>query len=118
MTNKIPESIIKLAQKLSEKSTMKYQLGVVIFNKSRIINTGYNRWLVVGRPTKSHNHTSIHAELDAIVGCSRQELWGSSIFVFRKNFRLAKPCKSCMKVIEAVGIKTVFYTDDNKIKKI
>lgn len=50
---------------------------------------------------------------DAILK-ARRELKGSSILVVRINknnkLRLAKPCIDCMKYIEYVGIRKVFYS--------
>jgi len=114
-----PNTLLPLAEKLSEKSTMRYKLSAIIFKKNRIINTGYNRWLTIGHKTKIYSATSIHAEADAIIGCSRQELWGSSILIYRKNSGLAKPCKHCTDLIITSGIRTIYYTNGkNNIEKM
>jgi len=43
VSKELPESLIKLAIKLSEKSEMRYHLSAIIFDKKyNIINTGYN----------------------------------------------------------------------------
>ena len=91
---------------------MRYRLSAIIFdNKYRVINSGYNRWLLIGHREKIPFKTSIHAEADAIIGTSRQELYGSSILVFRYNYGLAKPCYCCQNLINASGIKNVFYSN-------
>lgn len=93
---------------------MKYRLSAVIFdNKFRVINTGYNRWLLIGHREKIPFKTSIHAEADAIIGTSRQDLHGSSILVFRHNYGLAKPCHCCENLITVSGIKNIFYSNGN-----
>lgn len=112
MTKELPESIIKLAIKLSEKSEMRYHLSAIIFdNRFNIINTGYNRWLLIGHREKIPFKTSIHAEADAIVGTSRQEMRGQNILVFRRNFGLAKPCHYCQRLIDITGLKNVYYSN-------
>ena len=91
---------------------MKYKLSAIIFdNKYHVINSGYNRWLLIGHREKIPFRTSIHAEADAIIGTSRQELYGSSILVFRNNYGLAKPCQHCQKLIDIAGIKNIFYSN-------
>ena len=91
---------------------MKHKLGAVIFdNKGRVINCDYNRWLIIGRKEKIPFKTSIHAEQAAIVGCSRQELWGSSIYIYRRNGGYAKPCHVCETLIYESGIRNVFFSN-------
>ena len=97
---------------------MNHQLSAIIFNKQHIINVGFNRWLIRGHLMNIPIRKSIHAEEDAISGCSRSELWGSSILVFRKNFGLAKPCHRCEQIIRSSGIRNIFYTETSNDKKI
>ena len=119
MSKELPESLIKLAIKLSEKSEMRYHLSAIIFDKKyNIINTGYNRWLCCGHYDIKPLRSSIHAEEDAIIGCSRRELYNASIFVFRKNFGNAKPCHNCMKLIQHAKIKQIYYSETGTISKI
>lgn len=97
---------------------MRYHLSAIIFNKKfQVINTGYNRWLLIGHREKIPYKTSIHAEADAIIGTSRQELYGANILVFRQNFGLAKPCQCCQNLINAAGIKNIFYSDGKGVIK-
>ena len=98
---------------------MKHKLSAIIFdNQCNIINTGYNRWLLIGHQSKIPYQTSIHAEMDAILGCSRQELWGSSILVWRHNGNLAKPCSHCQKLIDISGIRNVYYSQNGDVIKL
>ena len=118
MSNDVSSEVINLAIKLADKSTMRYKMSAVIFNKKgRIINTGYNRWLLIGHHDVVPHRTSIHAEADAIIGCSLRDLYNSSIFVFRRNFRNAKPCHNCTKMIRNAGITQIYYSNDGIIKK-
>lgn len=119
MTKYLSDSIIQLAIKLSEKSTMRYHLSAIVFDKKHnIINTGYNRWLCQGHYNEKPLHSSIHAEEDAIIGCSRRELYNSSIFVFRKNFQNARPCYNCMKLIKNAGITKIYYSENGTVSKL
>lgn len=106
---------VDLAVKEALKSTYKHKLGVVIFNKKKILSLGHNY------PQKSVKHLlpkfkqydSIHAEVDAIIK-AKTDLKGASILIIRINrlnqFRLSRPCINCMKYIEFIGIKKVIYS--------
>lgn len=90
---------------------MKHKIGACIFNKNEIISTGFNRWLHKGSSKYLPPcHFSIHAEEDALFGLSRRQTYGSSIFVYRSNNRLAKPCSNCQKAIDRAGIQHVLYS--------
>lgn len=91
---------------------MRHKLSAIIFdNQFNVISIGYNKWLIKGTRLKKPLRTSIHAEVDAILGIPRHELWGASILIFRINYGLAKPCKCCMKLIESTGIQNIFYSN-------
>lgn len=56
----------------------------------------------------------LHAESDAILKCDRSELRGSSLLVVRigtNKLCNSKPCKHCMALINASGIKDIYYSD-------
>ena len=89
---------------------MKHKIGAVIYNKKKIIGVGYNRWLIIGNYNK-HSRHSIHAEIDAMLGCDKRELYGSSIYIYRKNGRLAKPCNVCMEHILKSGISNIYWSE-------
>lgn len=108
---KLSPAIVKLAAKQSLKSTMKYQIGAVVFRRSTVINTGHNQWLLIGRRSQKPLHCSIHAEADALLGCSLEELYGASILVFRKGYGLARPCSTCTALIAKCGLSRVYYSN-------
>lgn len=92
-------------------------MAAVIYKGRRsspeIISTGVNRHLYIGRTRTSGAHGtpySIHAERDAIQGCSKQDLWGSSIYIHRKGGKLAKPCINCMNLIMSTGINHISWS--------
>jgi len=111
------ERKVSICSELSKRSTHpNHHLGCVIVKSGRILSSGYNR---VGQ----HNNNrfrkfadSVHAEQDAIYKLlsSPALLFGASLYVFRfnksGNLLLGKPCKFCMQLIQAVGIKKVFYS--------
>lgn len=117
-------SKMEIAKREAEKSTFRQRLGAVIVKGGAIISTGYNSIRYSSRHKKlvrlPKYSDSMHAERNAILKALNQgsldKLVGSTIYVTRVNnrghARLAKPCKECMELIQAVGIKKVIYTDN------
>jgi len=105
-----------LAVKEANKSYYKQKMGAVVFNKNQFISCGHN---YANRSIASHLskyrqwETSLHAEVIAVIN-AKTDLRGTSIVVVRVNnnneFRLAKPCPSCISYLKYVGIKKVYYS--------
>lgn len=107
---------LKLAVKEAEKSTFRFQVGAVIFNKNQFISSGHNcanRSVKNLKPIYRHWPTSVHAEVDAILK-AKCDLKGASIVVVRinkeKQLRLSAPCKHCLMYLKHVGIRKIYYT--------
>jgi len=112
--------IIQLAKKLSYKSDHRaHKLGCVIVNKNKIISLGWNR--IKTHPKSPHKFKSIHAEFHAILGVDERELNGATVYIYReqKNGKLgkARPCSSCWKMLENVGISEIIYSDYDGMKR-
>jgi deoxycytidylate deaminase len=112
----ISNTLINIAIEESKNSDHKQRVGCVIFNKKRILSKGYNssqKSVKNLHPKFQKFPYSVHAEVDAIIK-AKKDLKGSSILVVRINkhdqLRLSKPCQNCMKYIEYVGIKKIFYS--------
>lgn len=106
----------QLAQRLSRKSCYHHKVGAVVVKKNKVLGVGYNKPYKT-HPRSTNKYNTIHAELDAILDCSRDELLGADIYVFREGSnqapRLAKPCIHCHQLLKEVGISTVFYSDND-----
>ena len=95
----------------SKKSTHKFQMGAVIVRGNKVLARAYN-------VNKTHPHFGsgafkrLHAEGHAIYKAIRQrvDLSGSTIYIYRKNSNLAKPCSCCMGLIHKYGIKEIVYS--------
>jgi tRNA(Arg) A34 adenosine deaminase TadA len=109
----------KVAEKGSEKSSFKLQLGAVIFKKKKIISVGTNKNKTHPFPRKFFKFGTIHAEIDAVMKAKfNPELKDASIFVFRKTNFLktpanAKPCPQCVLALQEYGIKEAYWTTSN-----
>jgi len=116
----VPKEITELAERLCNKSGFsRYPMSAVIYkfkkNKSVVISTGVNRHLFIGQTKQTRGKYgtpySIHAERDAIMGCSKQDLYGAHIYVHRKGYKLARPCIKCMNLIMSTGINHIHWSN-------
>jgi deoxycytidylate deaminase len=95
----------------SNKSSQKFRIGAAIARGKRVLSTAYNI-------NKTHpkfgsgEFKRLHAEGHAIWKAVRQgvDLSGATIYVYRENNNLAKPCPCCMGLIHKYGIKEVVYS--------
>lgn len=114
MRNKrLLDRFMTLAGRIAKKSDHPdYRLSCILFSKGRVISIGYNQ--LKTHPRSPHEFKSVHAELHCILGVDMASLRGSDIFVYRENSTglvgIAKPCNSCKKLLEDVGIRNVYYT--------
>ena len=96
--------------------------------KGRVIGSGVNCYRKTHPLAKyfsvkaglSDQRVFIHAELAAVLSSGKKQIHSILVQRFNKNgdMALAKPCPGCMKMIEAFGVKTVFYTDIDGIKEL
>lgn len=105
----------ELAKQLSFKSDHhSHKLGAVIIRKNKIVGLGFNKYKT--HPKSFHPWKHTHAEFDALLGCSREDLKGASIYVYRQTKSgiraLSKPCASCMSMLTQAGISDIFYTTE------
>ena len=107
--------IINLAIKEAKKSSHDFRLGAVIYKGKKIINSGFNQSHKT-HPISKHPFSTIHAEVDAIIGTRREEMDGADIYVHRllKNGKsgLAKPCQYCESLLRDIGIKKIYWSDN------
>jgi len=120
MQSKVPYiSLVRAAIKQAEKSDYRIRMGAVIFNKKKIIAVGHNHTNSLTRKLKPKFQEwpdSIHAEVDAILN-AKTDLRDCDLMVIRinqkKQFRISKPCEHCMALIAHVGIKNVYFSNDD-----
>lgn len=116
-----------IAGAVSRRSTcLRRQYGAVIVNHDEIISTGYN-----GSPRGEENccdtgichrigceHNdgnydnccSVHAEMNAMLSASRNEMLGATLYLagFENGQAIAaEPCPVCKRLIKNAGIKEV-----------
>ena len=119
-TNSQTDRLFDIARSMSKKSKYCHQLGAVIAKKNKVMSVGFNNPYKT-HPRSNNRFKTIHAELDAILGLAKEDLVGSTIYVYREHKdgspANSKPCQYCQMLIKQAGIKKVCYTDDGKYKE-
>jgi len=102
---------MRAARLESEKSTHRFKIGAAIAKGKKVLSKASNTNKTNPR-FGSGNYDTLHAEGHAIYRAVRQgiDISGASIYVYRLNENLAKPCPGCMALIRKFGIKEVVYT--------
>lgn len=112
--------ILQLAIQEAQKSEHQHRLGCVIFKKKSIISKAYNKPFAFHsclHPKYQNYFGSVHAEVAAIIS-AKKDLRNCELCVVRLgskgDLRLSLPCEYCMTYIVDVGVKKVYYTDNNE----
>ena len=121
----INEYYLNIARAVSARSTcLRRQYGAVIVKNDEIISTGYNGGVRGGinccdkgvcprqdQPHNSGDYSScygVHAEQNAIISAARQEMIGSTLYLFGLEdgnvIKDIEPCPICKKMILNAGI--------------
>jgi dCMP deaminase len=130
------EYFINIAKAVSTRATcLRRKYGAVITKDNIIVSTGYNGapsgmkdCLDVGRCSRKelqipHGERyelchSVHAEANAIIRASVDELQGATIYISgsaaERSECDAEPCMMCKRMILNAGIAKVVYSDGNK----
>ena len=102
------------AMRVCETGTMRFKLGAVIVDK---------RGKILGKATnskKTHprfgsgDYKCIHAEGGAIYKAViiGHDVEDSTLYVYRQNGNMARPCSGCQDLLEKFKIKRVYYSNN------
>jgi len=127
------EYFIGIAKAVAARATcLRRKYGAVITKDNTIVSTGYNGapagmkdCLEVGKCTRKelqipHGERyelchSVHAEANAIIRASVDELWGATIYITGSDNAggecLSEPCMMCKRMILNSRIAKVVYSD-------
>ena len=115
----ISSGIIKRCLEECEKSTYRFRIGAVIFKGSRIISSGHNGIRSVSQIKDKFKkyENSLHAEQAALMNIDWNKVKGCSILVMKISpskgiLSMSKPCEICQKLLEHIGIKTIYYSNE------
>lgn len=110
---------IELARLVASQSQHKYyKIGAVLVRQGKVISIGSNVYKThpqqISCFTNEHG-SSIHAELNAIIGHSRHLFKKATIYTVRiradNTISISRPCKSCISILKDLGIKKMLYSD-------
>jgi len=110
---------MRAAIRQSEKSEHRFRVGAAIAKGKKVLIAACN-----SRKTHpkygSGAFSTLHAESHAIYKAIRQgiNIKGATIYVYRANDLLAKPCPSCQALINKYGIKHVVYSGNLDAQKV
>ena len=137
------EYYLDIASAVSKRSTcIRRHYGAVIVNNDEIVSTGYNgsprgqlNCCDVGvcmraeakRNSGYEQCKSVHAEQNAIISASRQEMLGSIIYLscqywdgeswIEDTSDEVVPCPICQRMLDNAGIKKIVTRSRNKASK-
>ena len=107
----------RLAKNISKYSDHRVKVGAVISNR-KPIGVASNKDKTHPRyadPYKTF-HSSIHAEIRAIINCGKDNIRGSYIYVYRQHKNgtpaFARPCPNCLTILKEYGIRKVYFTTE------
>ena len=94
-------------------SPMRFKLGAILIKKGRVVAVGNNHRKTNPRYGVKADFMTLHAEGDLLYSCYKLgiDTRKTTMIVYRKNGKLARPCIHCQKLIEKAGIKKVIYTN-------
>lgn len=109
-------NIIKKLKLLRQKSNHHSQkMAAIIIKRGRILGVGFNT--LKTHPASPHFFKSSHAEFNCINKVKNKGLLkGATIIIYREDASgdmvLAKPCKSCQKLLNRFGISKIVYSNN------
>ena len=108
---------MRAARAAAKKSKQRFKLGAAIARGNKVLCKAPNSHKT--HPVYGSGlFCTLHAESNAIYSAVRAgiNLKGTTIYVYRTNNALAKPCPCCMKHIKKHGIEKVVYSHPQKVK--
>ena len=94
-----------------------FKHGAVLVHKNTVIASGFNSYKTHPIMAKYTHFPHLHAEQKAIIRAGLDNCEGLDLYVVRvdrrKRFAMSKPCRVCKKLIDEVGIRNVYYTDES-----
>ena len=95
-----------------------FRLGAVLVHRNTIVSIGMNSYKTHPLMAARTSWPFLHAEQNAIIRAGMDNCEGLDLYIARvlKNNDLAmsKPCKVCIKLIEDVGIRNIYYSTNAK----
>jgi len=95
----------------TDKSSFRQRLAAVVVHRGKIVGQGHN----FAHGTGKLHIDGQHAEITALNNTTARYRKGSTIYITRVSeniLKLAKPCERCQVIIKKMGVKYVWYSDN------
>lgn len=112
------DETLKLLTKMASDSAIYYKHAAALISGNTIYSSGINKFIkeIKDKNNKIHYKT-MHAEINVFENFPKRNVKGMDILVIRinKNFALknSRPCNQCIDKLNKIGIRKVYYSDDN-----
>jgi len=107
------ESFIIEAISQAHKSVFAQRLGAVVVSNNKIVGRGFNYAHSTGQPFGDGEH----AEVAALNNTTAKYRKNSTVYVVRLDkfdtVRNSKPCSTCITIMQKLGVKYAWYSDDD-----
>lgn len=109
---------LKMLTKMASYSLISYKHAAALISKSTVFSSGINKFVGEFKDENNKIHyKTIHAEINVFETFPKKHVRGMDILVIRigKNSALknSRPCNQCIDKLKKLGIRKVFYSDDN-----
>ena len=106
---------LSLAKKTAYLSTGEYRLGSVIAKNGRMMAKGFNKYNHMNALAREFfRYSTVHAEIDALFRMDRNQIPGSTIYVFRVRKDgspgSSLPCYRCLNAMRSLGVRRIVYS--------
>jgi deoxycytidylate deaminase len=107
------ETLIKVAQQ----SDISYKHSAGLIYDDKIHSISVNKFVPFKKYKGIQLYRTIHAELSIFEKIPKRVVKGMDIIVIRINKKLqlrnSRPCKDCIDELKQIGIRKVYYSNDN-----
>lgn len=109
---------LKKLTKMASESAIYYKHAAALIVGNNIYSIGVNKFIgeMKDKNNKSHYKT-MHAEINVFENFSKKNVRGMDILVIRVNknsaLKNSRPCNQCIDKLQKIGIRKVFYSDDD-----
>lgn len=133
---------LDLAEVVAQRCTcLRRHYGAVVVKNDQVVSTGYvgaprgrvncsdrgeciREKLNIPRGERYELCRSVHAEMNAIISASREQMLGGSLYLVGRDMKdgdyitNASPCSMCKRVIINAGIEKVYIRDSHEFYRI
>lgn len=108
---------LEILTKMASNSTIHYKHAAALISGNMIYSAGINKFIKQSK--KPMLRKTIHAEINVFEHFPKKNIKGMvlDILVIRINknhiLKNSRPCNQCIEKLQKIGIRKVYYSDDN-----